>query len=45
MLQDMPMLTTSKAQVGSAKDSGTVLIVEDDPRMQKVLQRIFLEEG
>jgi DNA-binding response OmpR family regulator len=27
------------------KDSGTVLVVEDDPRMQKVLQRIFLEEG
>ena len=27
------------------KDSGTVLVVEDDPRMQKVLQRIFQEEG
>jgi DNA-binding response OmpR family regulator len=45
MLQDMPTLNASRAQVGSAKDSGTVLIVEDDPRMQKVLQRIFLEEG
>lgn len=24
---------------------GTILVVEDDPRMQKVLQRIFREEG
>ena len=27
------------------RDSGTVLVVEDDPRMQKVLQRLFQEEG
>ena len=27
------------------KETGTVLVVEDDPRMQKVLHRIFSEEG
>ncbi len=27
------------------RDQGTILIVEDDPRMQKVLHRIFHDEG
>ena len=27
------------------EDQGTILIVEDDPRMQKVLHRIFHDEG
>ena len=27
------------------EEPGTILVVEDDPRMQKVLQRIFDEEG
>lgn len=26
-------------------DSGTILVIEDDPRMQRVLQRIFTQEG
>ncbi|MCU1225064.1 MAG: hypothetical protein JWQ42_3157 [Edaphobacter sp.] len=25
-------------------DPGTILIIEDDPRIQKVLRRIFIEE-
>ena len=28
-----------------SEEPGTILVVEDDPRMQKVLQRIFREEG
>jgi DNA-binding response OmpR family regulator len=28
-----------------SEDQGTILIVEDDPRMQKVLHRIFHDEG
>ena len=27
------------------EDQGTILIIEDDPRMQKVLHRIFHDEG
>jgi DNA-binding response OmpR family regulator len=27
------------------QDAGVILVVEDDPRMQKVLQRLFQEEG
>jgi DNA-binding response OmpR family regulator len=29
----------------SASDLGTILVVEDDPRMQRVLQRMFLAEN
>jgi len=29
----------------AVKDAGVILVVEDDPRMQKVLQRLFHEEG
>jgi len=39
------MLSESSSSIAGAKDSGTVLVVEDDPRMQKVLERIFREEG
>ena len=28
-----------------SEDQGTILIIEDDPRMQKVLHRIFHDEG
>ena len=28
-----------------SEELGTVLVIEDDPRMQKVLQRLFREEG
>ena len=33
------------ATQGDPRQAGPVLVVEDDPRMQKVLKRIFLEEG
>lgn len=43
----MPNMTTapaaSKEKPGSA-DLGTILVIEDDPRMQKILQRMFGEE-
>jgi DNA-binding response OmpR family regulator len=45
MLQQTHMTPDLNPQSNSVKDSGTVLVVEDDPRMQKVLQRIFVEEG
>jgi DNA-binding response OmpR family regulator len=31
--------------VEAAPDLGTILVVEDDPRMQKVLRRMFVEEN
>jgi DNA-binding response OmpR family regulator len=45
MLETESALSESKVPVPGVKDSGTVLVVEDDPRMQKVLQRLFREEG
>jgi len=33
-----------ESDAASAENFGTILIIEDDPRMQKVLRRIFLEE-
>jgi len=45
MLQDAGVLEDVNAVPTGVKDSGTVLVVEDDPRMQKVLQRIFRQEG
>src|ERR1700723_196252 len=37
---------TVDSQIGDANTTnlGTILIIEDDPRMQKVLRRIFTEE-
>jgi DNA-binding response OmpR family regulator len=40
----MPSKTTDPADGTASPEMGTVLIVEDDPRMQKVLTRMFLEE-
>jgi len=45
MLQNASTLSESSSLPSVAKDARTVLIVEDDPRMQKVLQRIFRQEG
>src|SRR6202046_2596560 len=38
--------STVDPQIGDANPTnlGTILIIEDDPRMQKVLRRIFTEE-
>ena len=45
MVQDVE--DTADTQPGEARTAnlGTILIIEDDPRMQKVLRRIFTEEG
>jgi DNA-binding response OmpR family regulator len=45
MLQTEFAPSESNVLASGVKDSGTVLVVEDDPRMQKVLQRLFREEG
>jgi DNA-binding response OmpR family regulator len=45
MQQNSMAIPESSASTFTVKDSGTVLVVEDDPRMQKVLQRLFHEEG
>jgi len=45
MQQNSMAISESNASTLAVKDSGTVLVVEDDPRMQKVLQRLFHEEG
>jgi DNA-binding response OmpR family regulator len=44
MVQDAELAAVT--QVGEAQTTylGTILIIEDDPRMQKVLRRIFTEE-
>jgi len=45
MVQDTEMVTIDpQPDLPSAVSLGTILIVEDDPRMQKVLRRIFTEE-
>ena len=44
MLQNAATLAEPNSVLSGVKDSGTVLVVEDDPRMQKVLQRIFRQE-
>ena len=45
MQQNSMATPESSASTFTGKDSGAVLVVEDDPRMQKVLQRLFHEEG
>lgn len=44
MIENMEVLTEPKNSTPIAVNLGTILIVEDDPRMQKVLRRIFTEE-
>jgi DNA-binding response OmpR family regulator len=45
MLQTMSDSHEASAMILDTPELGTVLVVEDDPRMQKVLQRIFAGEG
>jgi DNA-binding response OmpR family regulator len=45
MLQNTSTPSELITPLSGVKDSGTVLVIEDDPRMQKVLQRIFQQEG
>lgn len=44
MIQVMEPASDSRAVPSPGLNLGTILIVEDDPRMQKVLRRIFTEE-
>ena len=44
MIQEMALTTEAQNELSPAVSLGTILIIEDDPRMQKVLRRIFTEE-
>lgn len=44
MMQDSDLVIESGVDTPVVADLGTILIIEDDPRMQKVLRRIFTEE-
>jgi DNA-binding response OmpR family regulator len=44
MIQDAEIAVATQAERAPEVSLGTVLVVEDDPRMQKVLRRIFSEE-
>jgi len=45
MVQEMEISTDTHTDEAQATTLGTILIIEDDPRMQKVLRRIFTEES
>jgi DNA-binding response OmpR family regulator len=44
MIQEMELTTEAQNEIMPAMSLGTILIIEDDPRMQKVLRRIFTGE-
>jgi DNA-binding response OmpR family regulator len=44
MIQEMELPTDTQTGEAHTANLGTILIIEDDPRMQKVLRRIFTEE-
>jgi DNA-binding response OmpR family regulator len=44
MIHELRLTTETPNDPGSAAILGTILIAEDDPRMQRVLRRIFTEE-
>ncbi|MGD0891661.1 MAG: response regulator transcription factor [Terracidiphilus sp.] len=44
MIQDLELTMETQSGDNRAQNLGTILIIEDDPRMQKVLRRIFTEE-
>ena len=44
MVKELELSVGEQEEGGSAPRLGTILIVEDDPRMQKVLQRVFAVE-
>lgn len=44
MIQEMELATEALNEILPAVSLGTILVIEDDPRMQKVLRRIFAEE-
>ena len=44
MVQDIELPEKSNTDTAPTASLGTILIIEDDPRMQRVLRRIFTEE-
>ena len=44
MVKDIGLIAEDREDTVPVASLGTILIVEDDPRMQKVLRRIFTEE-
>jgi DNA-binding response OmpR family regulator len=44
MIQGVELTTETQSEENLAPNLGTILIIEDDPRMQRVLRRIFTEE-
>jgi DNA-binding response OmpR family regulator len=44
MIQGIELTTEAHSDENREPNLGTILIIEDDPRMQKVLRRIFREE-
>ena len=45
MIREMQLATEAPNEILPAVNLGAILIIEDDPRMQKVLRRIFTREG
>lgn len=45
MAMDMELSATTPRENTPATELGTILVIEDDPRMQKVLRRMFVEEN
>jgi DNA-binding response OmpR family regulator len=45
MVSETEQLTGVREPLAPKPELGTILVVEDDPRMQKVLRRIFTEEN
>src|SRR6185437_670481 len=43
MIREMQLATEAKNEILPAVSLGTILIIEDDPGMQKVLRRIFTQ--
>src|ERR1019366_449321 len=45
MVSETEMLMGGREDLAPKPELGTILVVEDDPRMQKVLRRLFAEEN
>jgi DNA-binding response OmpR family regulator len=45
MIKDLGAVAGEPAETPSLNELGTILVIEDDPRMQKVLQRMFAAEN
>ena len=45
LLEDLDHLQSPRPEQAPRPELGTILVVEDDPRMQKVVKRIFAEQN